>query len=141
MHQSSAPVGWGETHTEETHEQELRLESPSRLSAGPFLGSCSSQAKAKKENRGRNSSRLPYKLRAFPAGVRLCLGWAPSTYLAAISVTHLQVLLKSPHGQAEQEQPWRRHGSSGHEKPWTSFPDLPLTLDMTLDVVPQFPKR
>lgn len=31
--------------------------------------------------------------------------------------------------------------ASGHEKPWTLFSDLPLTLDKTLDIVPQFPKH
>lgn len=98
---SPAPLGWGEMHTEEKREQEPQLESPSCLSMGPFFGSCSSQAKANKENRSINSSRLPQKLLAFPAGVWLCLGWAPSTYLAGTSIADSQVLLKSWHGQVE----------------------------------------
>lgn len=62
---------------EEKCGQELQLETPSLLSIGPFLGSCSSQEKANKENRSMNSSCLPQKLLAVPAGVWLCLCWAP----------------------------------------------------------------
>lgn len=100
LDQSPAPLGRGEMHTEK-HEQEPQLESPSHLPVGPFLGSCSRQAKANKENISINSSHLPQKLLAFPAGVRLGLGWALSTYLAGISIADLQVLLKSWHGQVE----------------------------------------
>lgn len=40
-------------------DREPQLESPSCLSMGPFLVSCSSQEKANKENRSTNSSHLP----------------------------------------------------------------------------------
>lgn len=81
----AAPLRQGEQHMEEQREQGTQLESPFCLSMGLFFRSCSSQAKANKENRSIKASPLPYKLPAWSAGARLSLSLAHSAYLAGFT--------------------------------------------------------